>query len=292
MPFVDPGSIVTFMTNVTDSHYDAAAGVKAQSVLLTVLGRYVLGRDVLVGTSSVLDVLTSVGVGEHATRSALDRMVRRGLLTKHRHGRRTYVGLTSRAEAILQDGHVRIWRTGAVESSWDGTWTLLSFSFPDSWQKQRHELRARLQWAGFGSLQGGLWVSPSTRDVTDVLDGVEGSDKVRVFYSRAESGMDVPAMLRDAWDIAGIADRYAQFLDRWNDPGSRAGGALATQLVLVTEWLEVIRQDPRLPLEHLPADWPAAPAQRLFRGLHDQLDPVARMEAGERLDLRAANSAV
>lgn len=69
--------------------------------------------------------------------------------------------------------------------------------------------------------------------------------------------MDVPAMLRDAWDIAGIADRYAQFLDRWNGPGSRAGGALATQLVLVTEWLEVIRQDPRLPLEHLPADWPA-----------------------------------
>lgn len=48
------------MTSAIDLHDESASGVKAQSVLLTVLGRYVLGRDVLVGTSSILDVLTSV----------------------------------------------------------------------------------------------------------------------------------------------------------------------------------------------------------------------------------------
>jgi phenylacetic acid degradation operon negative regulatory protein len=38
----------------------------------------------------------------------------------------------------------------------------------------------------------------------------------------------------------------------------------------------VIRSDPRLPVQHLPADWPAEPAQRLFRALYAELDPRAR----------------
>ncbi|WP_328396317.1 PaaX family transcriptional regulator [Nocardia sp. NBC_00416] len=275
------------MTNAMEVHEDSGTAVKPQGLLLTVLGRYVLGRDVVLGTSGVLDVFASLGVGEHATRSALNRMVKRNLLTRHRFGRNAYVGLTPRAQAILQDGHARIWRTGATEDNWDGSWTLLSFSFPDSWQKQRHDLRVRLQWAGFGLLQGGLWISCTTRDVGEILEGVAGADRVRVFHGRADSGMDVSAMLRDAWDIAGIADRYAQFLDRWSGADEkRSVGPLATQLLLVTDWLEVIRQDPRLPLEHLPADWPAVPAQRLFRDLHDRLDPPARREAAERLELR------
>jgi hypothetical protein len=43
---------------------------------------------------------------------------------------------------------------------WDGRWTLLSFTLPEFWQRQRHELRTRLLWAGFGPLQGGLWIAP------------------------------------------------------------------------------------------------------------------------------------
>lgn len=279
--------IVIFVTNAEILTDDIASSVKPQSVLLTVLGRYVLDRDVMVSTASLIDVLASLGIGEHATRSTLNRMVKRGLLGRHRVGRQTYMMLTARLTEILRDGHVRIWRTGAVEADWDGSWTMLTFSFPESWQRQRHDLRARLQWAGFGSLQGGLWIAPSTTNVREVLEGVEGADRIRVFRSRADAGTDIPAMLRDAWDIAGIAGLYCDFLGRWGDADrARSHDALAVQLLLVTEWLDVIRQDPRLPVEHLPADWPAAPAQRAFRDLHDRLDTVARAEAAHRLELR------
>lgn len=277
---------VTNATNLTD---DDPASVKPQSVLLTILGRFVLGREIVVSTPSVLEVLGSVGIGEHAARSALNRMVKRDLLTREKYGRKAYIGLTARSREILQDGHKRIWNSGATEVHWNGTWTLLSFTFPDSWQRQRHDLRAKLQWAGFGVLQGGLWISPGSRDVTPLLDGVEGADRVRVFHSRADGAMDVESMLRDAWDVESIGDRYESFLRRWSQPiPNHAGGALATQLILETEWLDVIRQDPRLPLQHLPEEWPATPAQQLFRSLHDQLDPVARAEAAERFDMLPA----
>lgn len=281
--------MVVYVTNAIISPDDDPSAVKPASVLLTVFGRFVLGRDVVVSTPSVLEVLGSVGIGEHAARSALNRMVKRDLLTREKYGRKAYLGLTPRSEAILQDGHKRIWSSGAVELSWDGTWTLLSFTFPDSWQRQRHDLRAKLQWAGFGMLQGGLWISPGSRDVAPLLNAVEGAERVRVFYSRAESATDVESMLRDAWDVERIAQRYNGFLDRWSQSTTMlSGGALATQLILETDWLDVIRQDPRLPLQHLPRDWPALAAQNLFRVLHDQLDPVARTEASQYFEMLPA----
>jgi phenylacetic acid degradation operon negative regulatory protein len=231
-----------------------------------------------VATSAVIDVLDRVGVSEQAARSTLSRMARRDLLRRVRRGRQAYLGLTRRSREVLHDGEVRIWRTGAVHDGWDGTWTLLSFSLPDSWQRQRHELRSRLLWAGFGPLQGGLWIAPSPVDFGVVGAGLEATAHVKVFAARALPPTDVDALVRDAWDLDAIAARYRAFLQRWDDPRRRPRlpDALAAQLVLQTEWLQVIRSDPRLPVQHLPADWPAEPAQRLFRALYAELDPRAR----------------
>jgi phenylacetic acid degradation operon negative regulatory protein len=253
---------------------------RPQSLLLAFFGGYLLGRGVHVATSAVIDVLDRVGVSEHATRSTLSRMARRDLLHRVRRGRKVYLGLTWRSRQVLHDGDVRVWRTGAVHDGWDGTWTLLSFSLPDSWQRQRHELRSRLLWAGFGPLQGGLWIAPSPVDFSDIGAGLEAAAHVKVFEARALPPTDVDALVRDAWDLDAIAARYRGFLCRWADADRRPQlpDALATQLVLQTEWLQVIRRDPRLPAQHLPADWPAEPAQRLFRALYAELDPQARSE--------------
>jgi phenylacetic acid degradation operon negative regulatory protein len=263
---------------VVSTTEEQSEGARPQALLLTFFGGYLRGRGVHIATSAVLDVLERVGVSEHATRSALSRMARRDLLHRVRRGRQVYLGLTWRSREILHDGEARIWRTGAVHDGWDGTWTLLSFSLPDSWQRQRHELRSRLLWAGFGPLQGGLWIAPSPVDVAAVADGLEAAAHVKVFAARALPPTDVDALVRDAWDLDAVAARYRGFLDRWADPRRRPHlpDGLATQLVLQTDWLQVIRRDPRLPAQHLPADWPAEPAQRLFRALYAELDPEAR----------------
>jgi phenylacetic acid degradation operon negative regulatory protein len=267
---------------------EVGAGVlRPQAVLLTFFGSYLLGRAAPVATSSVLEVLGRAGVSEHAARSALSRMARRGLLDRERRGRQVYLGLTPRIREILGDGDTRVWRTDAVNRQWDGSWTLLGFSLPESWQRERHELRSRLLWAGFGPLQGGLWIAPSHVDVQAVLDGVQAGGHVRAFAARALPPTDVDGLLRDAWDLDAIAARYRGFVGRWASPGERPRfpDHLAQQLALQTDWLQVIRQDPRLPARHLPADWPAAGAQEQFRALYAELDPQARAIAVEILDV-------
>jgi phenylacetic acid degradation operon negative regulatory protein len=261
---------------------DAPQGAaRPQALLLTFFGGYLLGRGVHIATSSVIDVLDRVGVSEHATRSTLSRMARRDLLHRTRRGRQVYVGLTWRSREILRDGESRVWRAGAVNTQWDGTWTLLGFSLPDSWQRQRHALRSRLLWAGFGPLQGGLWIAPSSVDLRVLGDDLEAGGHLKVFTATATPPTDVDALVRDAWDLGALAARYRGFLERWEEPSRRPRlpDGLASQLVLQTDWLQVIRRDPRLPVQHLPVDWPAEQAQQLFRALYAEFEPRARAAA-------------
>ncbi|WP_019819699.1 PaaX family transcriptional regulator [Saccharomonospora saliphila] len=259
---------------------------RPQALLLTFFGVHVFGRGVRVATSSVLDVLGRLGVSEHATRSTLSRMARRGLLERDRRGRQVYLGLTDRSKAILHDGETRVWRIGAVNTHWDGTWTLLGFSMPESWQRQRHLLRSRLLWAGFGSLQGGLWIAPSTIEVEPLLQGLDAADHVKVFQARALPPTDVGELVHDAWDLDSLAAQYRRFLADWSADGPRAHttDVLARHLLLQADWLQIVRRDPRLPREHLPGDWPAERAQQTFRLLNAELEPAARALAADVLD--------
>lgn len=259
--------------------------LRPQSLMLTFLGDQVLGRDVCVYSGSVIDVFARAGVGEQATRSTLTRMVGRGLLRRQREGRRMYFGLTEHSEAVLRDGERRIWQTGAVNRQWDGTWTLLGFSLPESWQRQRHDLRSKLTWSGFGPLFSGLWIAPGEVDVAELVAELGLSAHVKVFRAHADTGMDIGAMIEETWELPELAERYEQFVRRWQPWETRvpeADEALAQRLLLQAEWLRVIRRDPRLPVKHLPDDWPAEQAEKTFRAVHERLTPLAQ-DASERL---------
>ncbi|MFF4905651.1 PaaX family transcriptional regulator C-terminal domain-containing protein [Streptomyces sp. NPDC001260] len=264
------------------------SSLRPQSLLLTFLGDQVLGRDVCVYSGSVIDVFERAGIGEQATRSTLTRMVKRGLLRRQREGRRMYFGLTGHSTAVLRDGEHRIWQAGAVNRDWDGTWTLLGFSLPESWQRQRHDLRSKLTWSGFGPLFSGLWIAPGEVDVSDLVSELGLSAHVKVFRAHADAGMDIGAMIEETWELAELASRYAEFVRRWQPwetASPEAEEALVLRLRLQAEWLQIIRRDPRLPVKHLPDDWPAEQAEKTFRAVHARLTPLARDAAARLLDL-------
>ncbi|NBM21064.1 PaaX family transcriptional regulator [Streptomyces sp. GC420] len=253
--------------------------------MLAFFGNHFLGRqDHCVYSGSIIDVLSRAGVGEQAVRSTLTRMVNRGLLWRQREGRKMYFGLTPHAARILQEGERRIWKDGAVNEDWDGTWTLLGFSLPDSWQRQRHELRSKLVWFGFGTLYGGLWIAPGKTDVSTTVAELGLTDHVKIFHGEADTATDIDRMIMESWDLDGIAVRYTSFHERWSTRTDTGADPLGIRLRLVTEWLQVIRTDPRLPARHLPASWPAQQAQETFRRVAAQTEASARRMADTILD--------
>jgi phenylacetic acid degradation operon negative regulatory protein len=263
---------------------------RPQALLLTVLGRHLLEREGLaVGAGTFIAVLERLGVSEQAARSTLTRMVRRGLLDRQQHGRRAYFSLTRGSRALLLEGRERIFAPAPVRQRWDGEWTLLSFSIPESRRDERHRLRARLAWNGFGLLRDGLWIAPGRSEVGLIADlGLE--KHVDVFAARALAPTDVAELVERAWDLDDLRGRYGAFTSRWR--GQRAPappGDLATQIALITEWRHIIREDPLLPADYLPADWPALEAARLFHRLHGRYSPGAARTFAGLLDAVAAD---
>lgn len=283
----------------TEESVGPSPRLRPQALMLTFLGNYVLRRDIAVFSGSLIEIFARLGVGEHALRSTLTRMARRGLLSRHRSGRRMHFGLTERSERILMDGEERVWQdsavagetgetggAGGVAGEWDGSWTILTFSMPESWQSRRHDLRARLTWAGFGSLGNGMWIAPGRVDARPLVSGLSLNDHVKVFTASAEDPTDVAKMIGDAFDLEAVAKGYQAFLDRWDrpDPIPGAPDDLARYLWMTTEWLQLVRMDPCLPVRHLPAGWPAIRGRCVLRELRDRYEEPARRIVDETIE--------
>jgi phenylacetic acid degradation operon negative regulatory protein len=114
-----------------------------------------------------------------------------------------------------------------------------------------------------------MWVSPSRVDVPALVEGLGLDGYLKVLVGHPGPPTWDRDLIHGAYDIPGIAASYQAFLRRWGQPRPLAGApdALARQLLLHAEWLQLIRKNPRLPAEHLPAGWPAIEAERLFERL-------------------------
>lgn len=260
--------------------------VRPQTHVLMFSGIHLGRPGTAIATAGLIDVLARVGVGEHAARATVARMTTRGVLQRQRRGRRVHLSPTPSARAALEEGGIRAWQS-PVNRTWDGQWTLLGFSLPESRRADRHLLRSRLQWAGFGMLQSGLWVAPRAVDVERLLEELDVLGHVRVFRAHVDAPTRVAELVEDAWDVTGIARGYEEFLARWDraDPLPEAPDDLARQLWLHGEWCLLARRDPGLPVEYLPADWPAVRAEHVALRLRARYEPAAESLAAELVDL-------
>jgi phenylacetic acid degradation operon negative regulatory protein len=123
-----------------------------------------------------------------------------------------------------------------------------------------------------------MWIAPGTADVSALLPDGQLRDHVHVFHAEPAEPAAVGQMVRDAYDLPAIAGRYQEFLRRWDTPRPLPAvpDDLARQLWLVSEWLLILRDDPRIPLRHLPPNWSAVAAEEVFQRRHDRLNPRAQ----------------
>ncbi|WP_255948380.1 PaaX family transcriptional regulator [Streptomyces odontomachi] len=252
----------------------AGQAPRPETFLLVLFGDQVLGRGVAVSTGSVIAVLDRLGVGEHATRAAVARMIRRGFLRSLRRGRQAFLGLTPHAVNVLSDGLHKL-EADVVDRNWDGQWTLLTFSVPETRRADRHALRTRLDWQGFAPLRSGLWVSTRATDVSRTLSELDLLDRAQVFRARASQWTDPGAIVREAWDLPAIGDAYQRFDDDWTGERGTGLDELSLRTRLSAAWLLAIRRDPRLPWTLLPHDWPGVRAQELYRASLNRLTEPA-----------------
>jgi phenylacetic acid degradation operon negative regulatory protein len=252
----------------------------ARSLLLTVLGEFVLPGNRPVWTSTLIDLLGDLDVAEKAARQAIMRTADSGWIEASRIGRETRWSLTQAGTELLREGTERIYSFAAEGQPWDGRWLVLTVGVPENNRALRQRLRTQLGWAGLGSPSPGVWVTPRVdrearaRRVLEDLGLVVGSWS---FLAGAGAIGEESSLARSAWDLDDVERRYEDFLDLVSRRRPRTDRqALIAQVRLVQEWRRFPLLDPGLPRELLPPRWTGSRAAEVFRERHASWAPRAQ----------------
>lgn len=262
-------------------------GHPPNAFILGLYGAFARGFDGWFAVSHVIRLLADLGVDGQAVRAAMSRLKRRGVLATERRDGLAGYGLTGLGLEILAEGDRRIYADRGPAALEEG-WAVVVFSVPESRRDQRHVLRTRLVWLGFGNLAPGVWIAPSRLrgDLETTLRRLELTDYVDVLEARYHGFQAVQTLVERAWDLAALAAQYERFLAgqrpvlrRWQDrPRTDRLGeadAFADYLRCLTEWRRLPFLDPGLPSEVLPPGWPGHAACAVFQSLRARIEEPA-----------------
>jgi phenylacetic acid degradation operon negative regulatory protein len=249
----------------------------ARSLLTTILGFFVLPLSEPVWASALTRALGTVSVDPAAARQALARGARDGWIQSCRIGRRATWSVTPGGRAALDAGVSYVLRFAARSDIWDGRWLMLIVNLPSS----DYRVRRRLQWAGFGQLSAGTWLSPQAdreAEVISLLDELGLGDGACTLIARSGALGDCQRLVRQAWDLQSLAREYQQFIKDTALRDSKQNDPFARQVLLVNSWRRLTLRDPGLPHAGLPADWAGHAAARMFLERFHEQQPEAGAE--------------
>lgn len=250
----------------------------ARSLLLTILGEYVLPRSGDVWQETLVGALTGLGYSPDAARQAVTRSAREKWLRTERRGRRARMFLTDSSRKLLRDGAERIY-SFAEPWDWDGRWLIVVLRVPEERRSVRHHLRSRLAWAGLGSLGGGVWLTPHIERERELAFAIneQATADAKSFVAELSSLGDPRRLIAEAWDLHAVREQYTTFIEDFSRVRPSSPEACFRQMtLLVHAWRRFPFLDPDLPSGLLPSRWPRGRAHALFVDRHQRWQPDAR----------------
>ena len=228
---------------------------RAARFIVTLYGDVVVPRGGELGMAAIIEACALVGISETLVRTAVSRLVAAGQLQGVRHGRRSYYRLTSVAAAEFAAAAQVIYGTPDT-----GNWRLAIG--PD----------AALEDAGLRRLRPGVGFGPARAPMPEGVAFLDG----QVQGVRAA----LAVLAAELWDLAAVSAALAAVRDRFGGllklaDGLQGDEALALRLMLVHDWRQAALNDPGLPVEALPKDWPGPAARSVFSKLYNDLSPAA-----------------
>jgi phenylacetic acid degradation operon negative regulatory protein len=245
--------------------------MRARSALFDVYGDHLRGRGHQAPVSALIRLLEPVGIAAPAVRTAISRMAAQGWLEPVRVDAAPGYRASRRAIERLSEAASRIYRS--EPEPWDGRWRLVFVELPGH-RGARSRLREELRYLGYAEHAPGVWVCPFDRpEVDEVVARAGGS-------ARHGLAVDLTPDPVGAWDLSTLAASYAAWptlADELlqDDRADEEEAAYAARFRLVHEWRKFLFDDPGLPAELLPRDWPGVPAAELFTSEAGRLKPAS-----------------
>lgn len=187
----------------------------------------------------------------------LSRMERDGVVQKSKlTGKTTLLVTPTGVDALCGEyGHV-----GVLEKSWDKQWRIVIYDVPEKDRYKREKIRLALLKLGYGMFQKSIYISPfDVASATRTYLAQEGLLEMATVLTAASDELGSARSLSErVFHLSVLREQYLGFLRRLQFvvgqqlPEKREQGLRRIR----AEFVNLLSQDPFLPRELLPADWP------------------------------------
>jgi len=153
---------------------------------------------------------------------------------------------------------------------WDRKWRLLWSSVPEKNRRTRDKLRKALEGLGLRPALRSLWVTPlDLKDrLIETVEQLEIQEQTVIVEAEEGTGISTAALVK-AWDFNKCRSLYEDFITQSDqlihDREQRESPNEIKKLIF--QYALILNNEPRLPIELLPKDWPKFRAQLQYKKL-------------------------
>ena len=156
------------------------------------------------------------------------------------------------------------------EKKWDGYLRVVIFDIAEINRNLRNKFRRKLDELGFKMWQRSVWISllPIEEDFREFLVNNELLGQVYLLKDKGESIKDIKEFIRRVWSLDKLEVKYEHFLDKYEFKDLDLGKfTVEKKQKIKSEFLEILLQDPLLPVSVLPINWIGGKVRKLVKNL-------------------------
>lgn len=235
-----------------------AVGVRKLTARSAILSALLGFHSAQAQVRGVLALATELGLQESAVRVALTRMVAAGDLERDE-------GVYRLSARLIERQHRQDRALHPDTRPWDGQWHIAVVTTGASGSSDRAAVRDSLRTARFGELREGVWARPANLD-----SGLSAEVRARLTMFSAvpeESQVDLVARLFAVDPWAGKAERLLAAMD--------SAATLSERFEVAAAMVRHTLDDPLLPAELLPENWPGSRLREGYEAFRQELTKLA-----------------
>jgi len=153
-----------------------------------------------------------------------------------------------------------------LKGSWDGKWRVISYEIPEKKRDIRDRLRREMQGWGLGPWHRSFWLTPHPviSTLKDLVSQKEEEKYIQAFEADHVFG-DREILIEKVWGKSSLDAQYRSLFKKWHDILSSEGEKVDKFKKIVSEYIDVLRQDPGLPKELIGESWIGFEGWNIFK---------------------------
>lgn len=203
------------------------------------------------------------------TKLTFTELVKDGLITDQSEGDTLQFTLT-------EEGHKDIALNFPVfrftKEKWDGLFRILSYEIPEKKRELRDKLRREVASWGLGPWHRSFWLTPHPiiTSLRKLVSEKEEEEYVQAFESTHVFG-DRELLIEKVWGKKKLESQYRSLFKKWHQILSKDQDKVSKMKQVVTDYVDILKQDPGLPKQLIGENWIGYEAVSLFREIRDIL---------------------